>query len=321
MEIFWHGDCIDIGDKTYKQMKYTARQFHAQYPDDDTCLHKIFMNRFGNLTECPECKKSFEYKRVKHDSKKKRTQKKSYYCVHCGNQIYPLAGTPFQKTTTSLKDWFYVLYMFTTTRNGVSAKEIERQLDVCYKTALRMAHQLKKLMGNRKQNVLSGNIMADEMIPSMKAKNMHSAQRKIARACGFTNKIMVFGIMDVRGELIVESVKYNDWEAMRQILAERVHPDSILITDGAQGYKDLPKYGINFKQHISVNHQIGEYVKDGFTTNPLEGFWSQLRRMIHGTHIKVSHQHLQKYIDECATRYMLRNSEGEMFDIILRQVA
>ena len=70
-----------------------------------------------------------------------------------------------------------------------------------------------------------------------------------------------------------------------------------------------------------MNHQVGEYVKDGYTTNALEGFWSQLRRTIHGTHIKVSPMHLQKYIDECATRYMLRKSEGEMFDIILRQVA
>ena len=302
-------------------MKYTKKQFEAQYPDDNSCLHKIFVTRYGNETECPKCKEPFTYKRTVNYSDVKGTQKKSYYCVYCAHQIYPLAGTIFQKSTTSLKDWFWVLYSLCTTRNGVSAKEIERQLDVCYKTALRMSHQLKKLMGNKKQNVMSGVIQMDEMIPSMKSKNMHSAQRKIARACGFTNKIMVFGIMNEKGDLIVESVKYGDWEAMRQIMAERVCQDSILITDGAQGYKDLSKWGINFKQHVVVNHQVGEYVKDGYTTNPLEGFWSQLRRMIHGTHIKVSHNHLQKYIEEAATRYMLRNSEGEMFDIILKQVA
>lgn len=321
MEIFWHGDCIDLGNKTPKEMKFTARQFHAQFPDDDACLHKIFTLRFGNLTECQECKKAFDYKRVNYNSKVKGAQKKSYQCIHCGNQIYPLAGTIFQQTTTSLKDWFYILYLFTTTRNGVSAKEIERQLDVCYKTALRMAHQLKKLMGNRTQNVLSGFVQADEMIPSMKAKNMHAGQRQKAREVGFTNKEMVFGMIDDKGELIVEHVKYNDWATIRTILAERVSPYSVLITDGAEGYNRLREFGINFINHVVVNHQVGEYVKDGKSTNTIEGFWSQLRRMLYGTHIKVSPKHLNKYIQECATRYMLRKSEGEMFDIILKQVA
>ena len=302
-------------------MKYTSREFHAQYPDDDACLHKIFIMRFGNQQECPKCKKPFDYKRVKYNSKVRLTQKKSYQCAHCGNQIYPLAGTIFHKSTTSLKDWFYILYMFTTTRNGVSGKEIERTLDVCYHTALRMAHQLKKLMGNRGKNILSGEVQADEMIPSMKAKNMHSDQRKKSREVGFTNKEMIFGIVDSNGELIVKQVKYNDWETIRSILIKRVDPNSILITDGSAGYKDLPQFGINFRHHVVVNHQAGEYVKDGKSTNRLEGFWAQLRRMLYGTHVKVSPQHLQKYIDECATRYMLRESGGEMFDIILRQVA
>lgn len=301
-------------------MKYTKRQFEAQYPDDDACLQKIFSIRYGKTTECSECKKPFEYKRVNSVSGVRGLKKKSFQCVHCGNQIYPLAGTPFQKTTTSLKDWFYILYLFTTTRNGVSAKEIERQLAVCYKTALRMAHQLKKLMSNRTQSILSGTVMADEMIPSMKSKNMHSAQRKKARECGFTDKAMIFGMIDEKGNIIVESIKYNDWETIRKILAERVSQGSTLITDGAPGYKDILRY-LDFEKHIVVNHAGGEYVKDGLSTNRLEGFWAQLRRMIHGTHVKVSRQHLQKYIEECATRYMLRNNEGGMFDTILNQVA
>ena len=321
MQIFWNGSCIDIGDKTPKTMKFTKRKFEEQYPDDDACIHKVFTLRYGNVTECPECKKPFNYKRVRSRSKVFGAQKKSYQCVCCSHQIYPLAGTPFAKTKTSLKDWFYILYLFTTTRNGVSAKEIERQLDCSYPTALRMAHHIKKLMGNRTQNVLSGEVQCDEMIPSMKAKNMHSDQRKKARAEGFTNKAMIFGMIDSQGEIIVEYVKYDDWKSIRQIMAERVDPDSVLITDGGKGYRDLPKWGINFKEHVVVDHHIGEYVKNGKSTNRLEGFWSQLRRMLHGTHIKVSRKHLQKYIDECATRYMLRNSGGQMFDIILQQVA
>lgn len=301
--------------------KLTKKDFDIQYPNDNVCLDKIFSVRFGHLKDCPHCNKPAQFKRITTRSEVKITQRKGYQCSHCRYQIYPLANTIFENTTTPLTSWFYALYLLTTTRNGLAAKEIERQVDVCYKTALRMAHQLKKLMANHPQPVLSGVVMADEMIPSMKSKNMHSAQRNIARESGFTNKQMIFGIMQSNGQIIVEHVKYNDWETMRQILAERVHPDSILITDKGNCYKDLEKYGLNFKQHIKVNHYIGEYVNEGYSTNRLEGFWSQLRRMIHGTHIKVSPMHLQKYIDECATRYMLRNEGGNMFDIILRQVA
>src|ERR1700739_388481 len=119
--------------------KFTIKQFRESYPNDDACLDKIFQLRYKNLV-CPKCESDNEFKRVKN--------RRSYQCPSCAFQIYPTKGTIFEKTTTSLSDWFLIIYMQTTTRNGVSAKEIERTLNVCYKTALRMAHQIKILMAN-----------------------------------------------------------------------------------------------------------------------------------------------------------------------------
>ena len=99
-----------------------------QFPDDDTCLQMIFDSRFGGLKACPKCGVvSPKYYRVK--------KRMAYECKECGHQIYPLAGTIFEKTTTPLTDWFHAIYLFSVSKNGVSAKEIERQVAVSYKTA------------------------------------------------------------------------------------------------------------------------------------------------------------------------------------------
>jgi transposase len=66
---------------------------------------------------------------------------------------------------------------------------------------------------------------------------------------------------------------------------------------------------------------MDEYVRGEFHTNTIEGFWSQLKRTIKGTHIHVSTKHLQKYVDEIAFRYMNRDNQDKMFEVILGHVA
>jgi transposase len=95
--------------------------------------------RCGRARKCPKCGKATEFYRL--------TNRPAYSCKLCGHHIYPCAGTPFERTRTSLQSWFYAIYLFTTTRHGVSAKELQRQLGVTYKTAWRMGHEIRKYMG------------------------------------------------------------------------------------------------------------------------------------------------------------------------------
>jgi transposase-like protein len=299
--------------------KFTKAEFEALYPTNDACLDEIFKIRYANIKICPSCEAAADFKRVNHKSKVKGSQKKSYQCSHCGHQIYPLAGTVFEKTTTPLKDWFYAIYLFTTTRNGVAAKELERQLGVCYKTALRMAHQIKILMGKRAQPLLSGIVELDETYIGMLSKNMHEKDRKKLKGTGGKDKIKVFGMLQRdTGEIIAEVVENTEKQTLYSIIAEKIEPNSTLVTDRARYYIGLGK--LEF-QHEMVDHSKGEYARGDYHTNTIEGFWSQLKRMIKGTHIKVSKQHMQKYVNECATRYILRNEQATMFDTILKQVA
>ena len=117
----------------------TVQAFNRRFPDDDSCLTHLMRVRFGERLTCFKCQKKATYYRVK--------ERRCFTCEHCGYQVYPTAGTPFESTRTPLRDWFFVMFLFTTSRNGVAAKEVQRQLGVTYKTAWRMCNLIRKYMG------------------------------------------------------------------------------------------------------------------------------------------------------------------------------
>lgn len=289
--------------------KYTITEFKTAYPNDDACLDKIFQLRYSNLV-CPKCENDKPFQKVK--------DRRSYQCPCCGFQIYPTQGTIFEKTTTPLNYWFQAIYLQTTTRNGVAAKELERQLSICYKTALRMAHQIKKLMANKTYEPLTGIVEIDETYVGGKMKNKHKKVRAAAHENGTShtdNKIGVMGFVSREGEIKMEVM--NDLKTFKERVKLNVKKDAIVITDSHNSYTGLDK---TFKQHEVVNHTEGEYVRDIYHTNTVEGLWSQLKRTIKGTHIQVSQKHLQKYVDEVAFRYIHRHEQDTMFETVLSHV-
>ena len=118
--------------------KLTVKEFFARYPDEDTCLNHIMEVRFGLRHECRKCGIYSTFHKLEN--------RRAFSCAHCGDHVYPTAGTIFQDTRTPLQVWFYAIYVFVTTSHGVSGKELERTLGVTYKTAWRMAFHIRSLM-------------------------------------------------------------------------------------------------------------------------------------------------------------------------------
>jgi transposase len=286
--------------------KLTITQFAHRFPNDDACLQYLWELRHGSMQDCPECNKKADFAKVKG--------RPVYQCTQCNHQISPMAGTIFQKSTTPLIYWFTAIYLFTTTRNGVAAKELERQFDICYKTALRMAHQIKILIGKRTEKTMTGIVEADEMYLGGKFGNMHAWKRGILGNNKDYNKTIVFGMLERNGEVIALVVDKADRATLKPMLQEKIESGSILVTDNAGVYRPMSKTRI---KHYVVNHEKGEYVRGILHTNTIEGFWSQVKRTICGTHIHVSKTHLQKYLNECSFRYKMRNQQDKMFDAIL----
>lgn len=127
--------------------RYTMKDFRTE----EACLKMVFYNRFGRLYTCPKCNKRGHFNLI--------ISRKRFDC-QCGYGIYPLAGTIFHGSATPLRLWFYAIYLFASSQNGVAAKELERQLGVTYKTAWRISKQIR-LIFSQQGSLLSTGIDDD----------------------------------------------------------------------------------------------------------------------------------------------------------------
>jgi len=281
-------------------MKYTISQFRKDFPNNDACLDYILSNRYGNHPICPKCgKQSFH----------KVSNRKCYACAWCGYQIHPTAGTIFHKSSTSLTNWFFAIYLMSNSKNGVSAKELERHLGITYKTAWRIAKKIRELM-SKSPSMLGGTIEVDEAYLGGKKSNRHKGKKDVP-------KTPIVGLASRKGKAIAKVVKEVETRTLINMIRDNVKIGSTIMSDEARIYPKIKKYGYG---HKTINHSKGEYVRDDVYANSLEGFWSQLKRSINGTYHSVSVKHLQSYVDECSYHYNHRFSYNPVFQLLLSRL-
>ena len=281
-------------------MTLTVTEFFRQFPTDDACLEHLWQARYGDEVECPKCGKVGKFYRL--------SKEPAYSCPRCGHHIHPMVGTPFEKSRTPLQKWFYAMYLFTTTRHGVSAKELQRQLGVTYKTAWRMGHEIRKYMAKVDgETPLGGAVEADETYVGGKRSGGK-------RGRGAPNKTIVFGMLERDGDIMTQVVPNVQKRTLQPIITENVEPGSTVHTDELASYRGIDRAGYT---HETVNHGLGEYVSGDSHVNGLEGFWARLKLSIRGTHVHVSRKHLLKYVKEFEYRYNMRTNPDRMFDRLL----
>lgn len=127
--------------------KFGLNEFGQQFSDDDVCLEEIKKLRFPGGIFCKSCKKITKHYRLE--------KRKIYTCKYCRTQVAPLRGTIFEKSTTSLRLWFYCIFLMTYTRADISVKKLQKELGVTYKTAWRMYKNVRKLMEQNNGDLLA----------------------------------------------------------------------------------------------------------------------------------------------------------------------
>jgi transposase-like protein/predicted RNA-binding Zn-ribbon protein involved in translation (DUF1610 family) len=279
--------------------KYTIKDFNKQYPTDDSCLQEIFLNRYGKLKICPLCSKHTHFHKV--------TNRKCYACQFCGFQLHPLADTIFHKSETPLKTWFYAIFLFSTSKNGVSAMEIHRQTGVTYKTAWRVAKQIRLLM-TQDNEPLDGHVEIDETYIG----GVHKGKR----GRGAEGKTPIFGIVQRKGKVKAQVVKDIKIKTIMPIVESTVKKGTTISTDEGNNFNRFTEKGYD---HHKVKHHKKQFVDGIYHSNTIDGFWSQLKRSINGTYHSVSPKYLQLYVDEFAFRYSLRGQV--LFPLIISKVA
>lgn len=267
-----------------KVMRYTFKDFKAEYPDDNACLLSVLDNRYGKT--CPKC----GVIGVKWHPVKGR---KTFVCSECDSHISPLADTIFRKSETSLWNWFYAIYLFSVAKNGVSAKELERHLGVTYKTAWRMAKQIRLLMA-QENDKLNGDVEIDETFAPSRRQRLSDRHKKQ----------IIFGAVERGGRTSVVHVKSAGARVLLPEIENRVEIGAHIHSDEWQAYKTLPKRGYS---HTTVNHSKLEYVRGTAHTNTIEGLWSQMKRSIDGTYHSISPKYLQSYLNQFAFYYNYRD--------------
>ncbi len=279
---------------------YTIKDFEKQFPTDDSCLEFLLNARYPQGVTCPKCQKITPHYRIK--------ERKVYSCQNCGTQVSPTANTIFHKSSTPLRSWFHAIFLMASTKTGISAKQLERELGVTYKTAWRIFTQVRKLMAED-VNPLTGHVEVDE--------TYIGGKRQGKRGRGAAGKTVVMGMVEREGNAITKVVPDVKRHTLLPMIAKNVTNDSTIFTDELQSYKTVSTLGY---AHEAVQHAAKQYVRGIAHVNTMESLWSTIKRGIDGVNHSVSPLYLQSYLDSYVFRYNHRKDETPMFESVLNQI-
>jgi transposase-like protein len=229
----------------------------------------------------------------------------------CKKQFSAKIGTIFEDSPIGFEKWLPAMWLIANAKNGISSYELHRALGVTQKTAWFMLHRIREAMkAEPLAGMLAGTFVADETWIGGKPSNRHShGYGKGTR--GVTDKQPVFSLVHKESGTVRSTVVPTvTGTTLGPLLREGVDTaNSVLHTDSARVY---PPLGQEFAAHESVNHFKGEYVRGEVSTNVAEGYFSQLKRSIDGTHHHVSVEHLHRYLSEFDFRYNTRKANDSV---------
>jgi hypothetical protein len=217
----------------------TYSRFLELFPDNAACLEYLKERFFADGTECPKCSKESKFHRIKGRS--------AYSCQFCGHHVYPTAGTIFHKSTVSLQLWFYAVYLMSSTRCGISAKQLEREIGVTYKTAHRMFKQIRTLLADDDDGPLDGNVEVDESAYGGRARANESRQQVLAKK---SNRPTIIAMVERGGRVRPLVAPDRGGRTINHVVREHVLPPSMLFTDEYQAYDAIGK---DYKATVGSN--------------------------------------------------------------------
>ncbi len=273
----------------------TVMELLRKFPDDAAAEKWFEAQRWPDGRFCPDCGST---NTVVVASRKPMP----YRCRDCRHHFSVRKGTVMQSSKLGLQKWAIAIYMMTTGIKGTSSMKLYRELGIRQATAWFLMQRIREGFIEGENKPFPGPVEADETYVGGKLGNMSAKSRKKARQRPDLGKTIVAGVKDRPSKRVSAAVvEYADKPTLQDFVTERTADDAMVYTDESRAYKGLPR------EHDTVTHSAGEYVKGDASTNGMESFWSLFKRGYHGTFHHLSEKHLDRYVREFTGRNNIRD--------------
>ena len=279
-------------------------QLAKYFSDEDAARELLEEMRWGkDGAVCPHCGGADPYRLTPKATSKKPGRKGLYKCKACRKQFTVTVKTVFEDSRIPLSKWLLAIHLLSSSKKGMSAHQLHRNLGISYKAAWFMAHRLRYAMSaGPLQSMMKGVVEVDETYIGGKRKG-----RRGRPGPGDDKKVPVVALVERGGRVRAFPMMRVTSNNLREVIAKNIdRKKSVMMTDESNLYAG---YQAGEMPHYSVNHRRGEYVVPGtdIHTNTVEGFFGLLKRGINGTFHHVSKGHLNRYCDEFSFRYSHRH--------------
>lgn len=284
--------------------KYGIPSLKRDFPDDKVCLEYIF-----DILHSRKCLCGGKYSIMRSGT----MLTKKLQCSKCRFKISPTTGTIFHKSRTPLNLWFHAILVFSNAKSGISARQMQRNLEVTYKCAYRILSIIRKTL-KQDSIKLKGDVEMDTGY--FGGKGYGGKYNKYQKDV-IARKSVVTIAVERGGKAKAEVVLDTTADTIQSFIQRNIESTcTSLITDEGRVYWGSDKT----HDRYSVNHSKGEYVREDIHINTVETFISHLKRSMRGTFKVVSKQHLQSYLDAFVFHYNNRHNDNERFSLLVQKL-
>ncbi len=302
-----------------------------QFGTDEQCLAYLEAMRWPDGVRCVKCDSDKISKFTTKEGSRKRRNRKTgefdivpvparhlYECLNpeCRHQFSATANTIFNDTHLPLSTWFMAVALMINAKKGLSAKQLERDLNINYRTAWYLAHRIRKAMEDGAPGLLSGTLECDETYYGPRRYD-----QRVKNAIPGKARATIWGVVqrstpETPSRVRAFPIKTASRRVVTSALVNNVSMQAdLVVTDESKIYNKIG----GLYPHQTVNHIRLEYVRatdPNVHTNTIENFWSLFKRGVIGSYHKVSLKHLQRYLDEFTFRFSNRQYE-DLFGFVV----